>query len=64
MFSTERYSNKLLVLEKETMIKAMIRTSGNVKKAYKLLCPNGYFYSYNALLKRLQNHGIKKEDYK
>lgn len=64
LYTPQHYENKLLLAEKTTIEKALKRENGSIKKAYNLLCPKGYYYTYNALLRVMRRHGIKKENFK
>jgi len=64
MYNESHYSNKLLLAERQTIVKALTRTKGSIRKSHKLLCPKGLYYNYNALIKVIQRHGLKSSDYK
>lgn len=56
--------SSLKKLRKELIIKALTRTKGNHKEAYKLLCPNKRPFSEISFPMVLSRLGIKIMDYK
>lgn len=63
-YNRTHYSNKLLLMERETIIKALEKTKGSVIKAHKILCPQEKPYSLNALQVRMISHDIQGKQFK
>lgn len=56
------YTNKLLVLERDLLIKAMTRTNGNIRESTQLVF--GENKTYRAFVLKLTLHNIDKRQYK
>lgn len=64
VYQQSDYTNKLLLLEKTTIMRSMTINRGMIKKCHSQLCPQDQPYKYNHFLRVLKKHGIKKEDYR
>lgn len=58
IYTEKDYKSKLLQLERRLIMEALKRCEGVITNAHKLLCPKGYPYTYNALVKVIKKHGL------
>lgn len=64
-YTREEYKKCILIrAQKRLIVKALIRTKGDMKAAHKLLCPTNTPFAYNHMYRVLKKHSINLLDYK
>ena len=65
-YEPEQYEGRynLLRVEKNSIIKQLVKKKGMISRVHKVLCPKNDPYSYNAFLRVLERHNIDAKEYK
>ena len=64
-YTKEEYKKCILIrAQRKLIIKALIRTKGNMREAHKLLCPTNTPFAYNHMYRVLKKHSISLIDFK